>query len=1103
MRKLLGLALLLGFGVFSLAGWHNTSAGPQATLAPAAALTAAQGEDKKKKQEDKKKADEEDEKKAKGPFKNLKFRLVGPAAGGRVSRSCGVPGDPSIYYVAAAAGGVWKTSDGGLSWKSVFDDQPTSSIGAIALAPSDPNVLYVGSGEANIRGNVQPGDGIYKSTNGGKTWQHAWKQKGQVGRIIVHPKNANIAYAAVLGSAFGPNPERGVYRTTDGKTWKRVLAGSAAGQAMRDVGAIDICFDPNNPRILLAALWQTRRTPWSLTSGGPGSGLFRSEDGGDTWKKVGPKTEAEREAAGEEDEGLPAGPWGRVGIAIAPSDSRRVYALIEADKGGLYRSDDGGETWKLMNGGHYLRQRAWYFTQVTVDPANADVVWCPNVRLLKSIDGGKTFKNFKGPHHPDHHDLWIDPKNPRRMIDSNDGGVDITLNSGESWLAPPVPIAQFYHIRADSSVPYRVMGTMQDQGTASGPSNSLSTMGISLSDWHTVGGGETGFVVPDPADPNIVYAGEYGGYLSRYDNRTKQAANISIYPINPSGKGAVDLKYRFQWTAPVLIAPHDANTLYHGANVVFRSRNGGLTWDRISGDLTRNDSTKQQWSGGPITGDNTGAEYYCTIFALAASPKQDGVLWAGSDDGLVHVSLDDGKSWTNVTKQIPGLPEWGTVTCIEASPHEAGTAYVTVDAHRLDDDRPYIWKTTDFGKSWTSLAKGLRDGEFLNAIREDPRTPGLLYAGSAHQLWYSRNGGKSWESLKLNMPTAPVTDLVVKDDDLVVGTSGRSVWIFDDLTPIRTWSQKQEKGPHLFAVQPATRWRYQGENYVGEDRIPGDNPPKGAIINYYLDKKPKDALRLEVFDAAGKRLRVLTSKKEESDDEDSPDAPWTETKPTVLPDEPGLQRVVWDLRSEKPTIIPKAKNDAGTPREGPIVLPGTYTLKLHVDGQVLESKVAVRLDPRVKISEEALKERHALAMRMYDDIGKLSNTVIALRSVREQIAQRIKLEPKESAWVKEAETVLPKLDALEEQLHNPKAEVAYDILAMKGGAKLYSQLVPLYYTLMETDAAVTQGVREVYAQHAKELARLESEWQALVTGAVARLNERARDLPAIVVPMKR
>jgi photosystem II stability/assembly factor-like uncharacterized protein len=1140
MRKLLGLGIVFALGVLGMVARQESTAGPHPALIPnsltAPWARAAQGEDKKKKAEEKKKAGQGDEKKDeqkkadKGPFGNLKYRPIGPSAGGRVSRSCGVPGDPSTYYVAAAAGGVWKTTDGGLTWKSVFDDEDTSSMGAIAVAPGDPNVIYVGSGEANIRGNVEPGSGIYKSTNGGKSWTHVWKQKGQIGRIIVHPTNPNVAYAAVLGSAFGPNPERGLYRTTDGgNTWKPVLHKEVSGQAIKEhvpgpgpvggeasairiipapkeaVGAIDVCFDPHNPRVILATLWQTRRTPWGLTSGGPGSGLYRSEDAGDTWEKLGPQ------AAGSEDDddnGLPDGPWGRVGVAIAPSDSRRVYALIEAEKGGLFRSDDGGKKWKLANAGHYLRQRAWYFTQVTVDPANPDVVWCPNVRLLKSIDGGKTFKNFKGPHHPDHHDLWIDPKNPRRMIDSNDGGVDLTQNGGETWVAPPLPIAQFYHISADNSVPYRVMGTMQDQGTASGPSNSLSTMGISLSDWYPVGGGETGFAVADPSDPNVVYAGEYGGYISRFDQRTKQVANISVYPVNPSGKGAAELRYRFQWTAPILISPHDSRTIYHAANVLFRTKDAGATWEKISPDLTRDDKGKQQWTGGPITGDNTGAEYFCTIFAIAESPKKAGVLWSGSDDGLVHVSLDGGKNWDNVTRNLPGLPEWGTVTCIEASPHEPGTAYVVVDAHRLDDDRPYLWVTTDFGKSWKSLTGGLPKDDFLRVVREDPKVPGLLYAGSAHRVSYSPDGGKTWESLRLDMPSVLVNDLVVKGDDLVVGTNGRSVWILDDLTPVREWTtRKKEKGPYLFPVQTATRWRYSGDNYVGEDRIPGENPPKGAIVNYYLAKKPKDELKLEVFDADGKRVRKLTNKKVEPEDqEDAPDAPWSVHKPTVLPDDAGLQRVTWDMRYDGPKTIPGAKNDAGTPREGPLVLPGTYTLKLHVDGQVLTSTVAVKLDPRVSLSEEALKDRHRLTMQVYDDIARLSELVIALRSVRKQLAARseaLKDDPGSAKWIKEATELAAKFDALEEQLHNPKAEVTYDILAMKGGARLYSQLVPLFFTLMESDATVTQGVREAYAEHSKELARLEARWQDLIQGHLARLNDQARNTPVIVVPARK
>jgi photosystem II stability/assembly factor-like uncharacterized protein len=1089
--------------------------------------------------EDKKKEQKKDDKE---PVHHPKFRLIGPAAGGRVSRACGVPGDPMVYYAAAVAGGVWKSTDGGVTWKSVFDDQPTSSIGAIAVAACDPNVVYVGSGEANIRGNVMPGNGIYKSTSGGKTWTHVWKQKGLIGHIIVHPSDPDTAFAAVLGHAFGPNPERGVYRTTDGgKTWQQVLTKtvvvevvenalggpkfeSRAKVTRENVGAIDVCFDPNNPRILFAALWQTRRTPWNLTSGGPGSGLYRSEDGGDTWKQVAPAPSA---AAGkdpsppiplpkgergekDDDNGLPPGPYGRIGVAVAPSNSQRVYALIEAEKGGLYRSDDGGEKWELVNAARYLRQRPWYFSTVHVDPHNADIVWCPNVRLVKSTDGGKTFKNVKGPHHVDHHDLWIDPQNPARMIDSNDGGVDITTNGGATWTFPYLPIAQFYHVTVDNSVPYRVMGNMQDQGTASGPSNSLSSAGISLTDWHSVGGGETGTAVADPSDPSIVYAGEYAGIITRYDHRTRQARNISILPVNPSGQGAADQRHRFQWTAPIVISPHDPKTIYHAANVLFRTRDGGRSWDKISPDLTRDDKSKQQWSGGPITGDNTTAEFYCTIFAVAESPKQAGILWAGSDDGLVHVSLDGGKKWTNVTKYIPGIPEWGTVCCIEASRHDAGTAFVAVDAHRLDDDRPYLWRTKDFGKTWTRLggsgeqARRLNDDEYVRVVREDPVVPGMLYVGTERGLYTSRDEGAAWRKLKLNLPTCAVSDLAVKDNDLVVATNGRSLWVLDDLTPIRQWSPKLAGPPHLFPIQAAIRWRYHGENYAGEDRIAGENPPKGAIVNYYLPGKPKEELTLEVLDAKGNLVRKLSSKKQEEPDEEHPDQPWSPYKPTVLPKEPGINRVAWDLNYEGPTVIPGAKNDAGVPHRGPSAPPGRYTVKLTVDDRTLTGTVEVRLDPRVKMSPQDLDEQHRLAMQMRDDITRLSKTVIALQSARKQLnvlAEAWKDEPKAKDLVKQAGELTRRLDALEAELHNPKAEVTYDILAMKEGAKLYSQQSFLYDVIKDGDGPVTQGMHEVHADQRRELDRLMGQWRD-VGVSVERFNAAVREAGLGVVNIR-
>jgi photosystem II stability/assembly factor-like uncharacterized protein len=1032
--------------------------------------------------------------KDKTAFKNLKFRNIGPSAGGRVCRACGVPSDPLTYYLAAAGGGVWKSTDAGLTWKPTFDDQPDATVGSVAVAASDPSVVYAGGGEANIRGNVQLGHGIYKSTDGGKSWNHVWKQDGQIGQIIVHPKNPDIAFAAVFGHAFGPNPERGVYRTKDGgKTWQHVLKKNP------DTGAIDVCFDPNNPHVLFAALYQARRQPWEMTSGGPGSGLYYSNDDGENWKEL-------------KENGLPEGDWGRIGIAVAPSDSSRVYALIEAEKGGLYRSDDGGEKWSLVNGQHYLRQRPWYFSTITVDPKNADVVYCPTVRLLKSIDGGKSFKQLKGPHHGDHHDLWIDPNNPKRMIGSNDGGVDLSVNGGDTWFAPPLPLSQFYHVACDNRVPYHVSGCMQDIGTAAGPSNSLSTAGIQSCDWYGVGGGETGFTVPDPKDPSIVYAGEYGGYVSRYDHRTRQARNISIYPFDPSGYGAEDLRVRFQWTAPLMISPHDNKVLYHAANMLFKTTDQGKTWKAISPDLTRNDRSKQKWSGGPITGDNTGAEVYCTIFAIAESPKEKGVLWAGSDDGLVHVSRDGGGKWDNVTKNIQNLPEWGTVKCIEASPFDAAVAYVVVDNHRQDDQRPYLFKTADYGKTWKRLSATLPQEDYLNVVREDPKARGFLYAGTSRGLVYSPDDGATWKPLKLNFPTVEVTDLVLKNNDLVVGTNGRSIWILDDITPLRElrdWLTKSEKDwPAVVffgeQVQPAVRWRYSSPVYSTDDKYSADNPSKGAIITYYLKEKAKE-ITLEILDSNGEVVRSFSSKEEKADeDEDDPDAREPD-KAVVLPVEPGLQRIAWDLRAKGADVIAGAKLDAGNPKSGPLVLPGRYKLRLTVDGKAQPAgTVEVLPDPRVKMGLPEYAEQLKTQQQLMADINKVTGIVDRLRSVKKQISARndlLKDVAKAKELIEESNKLVTKLDALEEKLHNPKAEVTYDILAQKGGAKLYSQLSALLDWVGDSDGPVTQGMKEVHAEHAKVLAKLSGEWRELVTTDVARLNRLAAslDLPTVFV----
>ena len=1014
------------------------------------------------------------------PFKALKYRLIGPAAGGRVSRAAGIPGDPTTYYAATASGGVWKSADGGATWKSVFDDQPVSSIGSLAVSPSNPNIVYVGSGEANIRGNVAAGNGIYKTGDGGKTWAHVWKQEGQIGTMVVHPQNPDVAYAAVLGKAFGPNPERGVYRTRDGgKTWQQVLKKDS------DTGASDIAMDPSNSLVLFAGLWQARRTPWDLTSGGPGSGLYVSRDGGDTWKQL-------------KDNGLPEGIWGKVGVAVAPSDSRRVYALIEAEKGGLFKSDDGGESWELATANRAIRQRAWYYTTMTVHPMNPEEIWFPQVPMLRTIDGGKTLQYMKGLHHGDHHDLWIDPKNPKRMIASNDGGVDITMNAGDTWFAPPLPISQFYHLSVDNSVPYRVGGSMQDWGTAQGPS--MNTRGsIALGDWYGVGGGEAGYVVSDWSDPNIVYAGEYLGIITRHDRRTGESRNISAWPDNPSGWGGEDMKYRFQWTAPIHVSPQDAKVVYHAAQVIFRTTNGGQSWEVISPDLTRNDKSRQKWSGGPITGDNTGVETWSTVFAIAESPKEKGLIWAGSDDGRVHVTRDAGKTWADVTGAIPGAPRFGTVSIIEPSTFDAGTAYVVFDNHRMDDNRPYVYKTSDYGRTWRALHGKLPADVYLHVVREDPARRGQLYLGTERGVMFSTDDGATWTSLQLNLPTVAVHDLAVKDDDLVVGTHGRSVYILDDLQPVREYdSRLAGTAVHLFPVGKATRW-VTGSDSWGSSYGSFANPPRGASIYYFLKEKPKGELKIEILDASNRLVKTLSSVPRESDRSDDQDD--TEAlKKAALPVDPGVQRAVWDLTWEGAKKIRGAKIDFGDPSEGPQAVPGKYTVRMTVDGKTFTSPLEVVADPRGGASQADLQEQLAFSLKVRDTISRIATTVMTMQSVKEQIAARGKaLEARKSEsgiaeLLKTGAEVVKKIDGLEAKLHNPTAEVTYDILAQRGGAKVYSRLSPLMMWSVGGNGRPTEGMQQVLAQYEDELTPLERDVKALLDKDVAALNERARAL---------
>lgn len=1027
------------------------------------------------------------------PFAGLKVRLLGPAWGGRAAAAVGVPGDPRVYYVATASGGVWKSTDGGQSFASVFDDQPISSIGSIAVAPSDPNVVYVGSGEANIRGNVAAGNGIYRSTDAGKTWVHVWTMEGQIGEIAVDPRNADVAFAAVLGHAFGPNPERGVYRTRDGgKTWQQVLRKDS------DTGASSVALDPHNPRVVFAGLWQTRRRPWELVSGGPGSGLYVSRDGGDTWKQL-------------TGNGLPEGVWGKVGVAVAPSDGRRVYALVENAQGGLFRSDDGGATWTQTSDDHRLRQRAWYYTTLTVHPANPDEVWFPQVALLKTIDGGRTFTFPKNYHHGDMHFAWIDPVDPKRMIVANDGGVDLSLDGGESWWSPPLPIGQFYHASVDASVPFRVAGALQDIGTAQGPSNSLLEAGIRNADWYGVGGGEAGWVVSDPADNHVVFAGEYGGYLSRHDRRTGESRHVGIYPYNASGHGAEDLLYRFQWTAPIATSPHDPRVLYHGANVLFRSADEGATWQAISPDLTRDDKSKQKRSGGPITGDNTGVEVYCTIYTIAESPVQKGVLWVGTDDGQVQVSRDGGATWSNVTPGLTGLPEWATIDMVEPSHFDAGTAYAVADAHRLDDQHAYLWRTNDFGRTWKRIAvevDGVAEaGVYLRAVREDPTDRRVLWLGTEKGVLYSTDAGASWRKLGGGMPTVAVTDLVLKDRSLVMSTMGRSMWILDDRMPLLELTPAlRAAAAALLPVPDAVRWAY-GESWA--NTWAASNPPQGAALTYWLRDAPKGEVRVEIRDAAGALVRTLSStpravtgSSEYVEDEAEG---W---KKAALPKEAGVNVGLWNLRWEGAEMIQNAILDSGDPSRGPLAAPGTYTARLLVDGAASEATFRLLPDPRATASQADLEAQVALGLRIRAALDEVTRAVRAVRSVRRQLADRDALlganpaiAAKAGALRESSAALDRKLDALERRLHNPDAKVAYDVLAQPGGAQLYSRLSPLLGWNSQGAGAPTQGVREEFGRQRAELdGVLRDLRQAFDAIAAQNAEAIALGAPSVVLP---
>ena len=898
-------------------------------------------------------------------YGGLKWRLVGPFRGGRVITVAGVPSQPNTYYFGAVAGGVWKTTDGGNTWDPLFEKQSVSSIGAIAVSDSDPNVIYAGTGEACIRGNISHGDGVYKSTDAGKTWTNVGlRDTRHIGGLIIHPTDPNIVYVAALGHAYGPSTERGVFRTRDGgKSWEKVLY-------LDDrTGAIDIVFDPKNPHVLFASLWEGWRTPWILNSGGAKDGLYRSTDEGSTWKRI-------------EGHGMPEGPLGRIGVSVSGADSNVVYALIEAKKGGLYRSDDGGEHWALINPDHRFRQRAWYFTHVWADPKNTQTVYIANTGLYHSTDGGKTFDRLPAPH-GDHHALWIDPNNTSRMINGNDGGATVSVDGGKNWTTlNNQPTAQFYHVAADNDFLYHVYGSQQDNTSVSIASRTDHGY-IGPADFMPVGGGESGYVVPDPRNSNIVYADDEGPFFTRFDRSTGQAQSIQQWPEDISGHAANTQKYRYTWTMPIVVSSHNPDVVYHAAQYVFRSNDAGNTWAEISPDLTRNDKSKQLDSGGPITKDQYSVEYFDVVFSLAESPKQDTVLWAGTDDGLVQLTRDGGKNWSNVTPKE--VPQWSAISLVEASAFDPAMAYIAVDAHRLDDLRPYIFKTGDFGKTWSKIVGGLPDNSYVHAVREDPARKGLLYAGTETGVWVSFNDGENWQPLQLNLPTTPIHDLIIHNNDLVVATHGRSFWVLDDITPLRQLTSQIANEPaHLFTPGTAIRSRL-GHRDRRRFAI-AENPPQGAMLYYWLKEKPKDSIKIEIIDDQGKTLRtVISGAKKEVEETAEEGTEFDEDPETMhIPAESGLNLFVWDLRGQMPIIIQKAIYDNGKPT-GPLVLPGTYQVRLTVGSNSYTVPIEIKMDPRVKTSQEDLRKQFELLSKLRDTEDEMNRAILGIRDLNNQL----------------------------------------------------------------------------------------------------------------------
>lgn len=927
----------------------------------------------------------------------LRYRSIGPYRGGRSIAVTGVRNKPYTFYFGAAGGGLWKTRDGGMSWHNISDGYfKDASVGAVAVAPSDPNVIYAGTGESDIRGDFFTGNGIYKSTDGGKTWQYMGLQKTHViSKIVVDPNDAEKVYAAALGHVFANNQDRGIYRSNNGgKTWKKIL------YVNDETGAIDLAIDPSNPRVLYAAFWQVFRKPWIMSSGGPGSGLYKSTDGGNTWVNI------------THNKGLPGGILGKIGVTISPANPARIWALVQSRKGGVFRSDNGGKSWQRLFHGSELSQRAWYFSEIFADPKDANTVYACNINFYKSIDGGRTFSRVATPH-GDNHDLWINPDNPDIMIESNDGGAAVTYDGGTTWTDEDQNTAQIYHVNLDNSFPYNIYGAQQDRSSVKIP-NRTTGSGISSSDIKAVAGGESGFIVPMPDKPWITFGGSYIGIMTSYNERTRQKHNISVWQENTDGYGAGEIRYRFNWTFPILVSRHSPHALYTAAQYVFKSTDQGMNWTKISPDLTRNDKSKQLRSGGPITKDETGTENYDTIFSLAESPLQQGLLWAGSDDGLIHISLDDGKSWKNVTpkKMLP----WSQVSTIDPSHFSKGTAYAAVNRYKLDDFHPYLYVTHDYGAHWKKITDGIPNDEYTNVLREDTKDKNLLFAGTQRGVYVSFNGGAMWQPLQLNLPHVPVSDLKIqnRENDLVVATHGRGFWIMDNLKPLRQLSPSVEKS-NFFLFEPEHAYLMNGSNARQADSGEGQNPPNGAVIFYYLKDKPDSMtdVNLEFMTSTGDSITSFSSNYPDSNLSVRDHAGNPGANQKMLPAEAGMNRIVWDLRYPSVKNAPDTRlGSSGGTLKGPKVLPGVYKVKLTVGSRSQVQSFEVRLDPRINTSMADLKAEFDLLRQIVKKQDETASAIKHILNTRKQIHNYLDGLAGYSGIGKIRKAALPILDSL-------------------------------------------------------------------------------------------